>query len=382
MLMRCAFLMILLLALPGSGATAQTAAETEQQIKALKERIRSVERAQQRDARRHSEAEKQLRATEEAVAAARQRIRQLAQDEAAIRARQAALEAAAASTRQQLAGHQQALAAQLRKRHREGEQARLRLLLSQQDPVRLGRQLVYYDYLNRQQLELLASISEELARLADNAAALRREAAALAALAGRQAEELAGLEAARSERRTLLDGLAGQLADQDAELATLREQGAQLEQLLERLRQAVARAPAVQPLPGSGPFANARKQILWPVQGQVLSDYGRPRADGQLRWEGLMLAAEPGSEVRAVFHGTVIYADWLPGLGLLSVIDHGGGYMSLYGHNQALLRGVGERVAGGDIIAEAGDSGGLGRASLYFEIRKDGRPVNPRDWLP
>jgi murein hydrolase activator len=134
------------------------------------------------------------------------------------------------------------------------------------------------------------------------------------------------------------------------------------------------------PLEAAGAFAKLRGKLAWPVSGHLVARFGDTRAGG-VRWDGVLVATERGTPVKAVCEGRVIYADWLPGLGLLAILDHGDGYLSLYGHNERLYKAVGERVAAGDTIAAAGDSGGSGRPELYFEIRKGGKPVDPRPWF-
>jgi septal ring factor EnvC (AmiA/AmiB activator) len=163
-------------------------------------------------------------------------------------------------------------------------------------------------------------------------------------------------------------------------LARLRAQQAGLEKLLQELRVAVERLDRL-PADTHSAFAQLRGKLAWPVAGsQILARFGEPRAGG-IKWDGLLLSTEEGAPVRAVYQGRVIYADWLPGLGLLSIVDHGDGYMSLYGHNQQLYKAVGEEVKAGEAIAAAGDSGGSSRPELYFEIRKGGKPVDPRPWF-
>ena len=122
-------------------------------------------------------------------------------------------------------------------------------------------------------------------------------------------------------------------------------------------------------------------KLPWPVKGRVLAKYGQLRAGGPLKWQGLVIGAERGTQVRAPYHGRVVYADWLPGLGLLIVLDHGGGYMSLYGHNEQVYRRVGDRVAPGDALAAVGEAAGLGRPGLYLEIRKGKQTLDPQEWL-
>ena len=129
------------------------------------------------------------------------------------------------------------------------------------------------------------------------------------------------------------------------------------------------------------PFSTFKGKLTWPVAGEVLHDYGTSRGSGPLKWNGVVLAAPRGREVRAVYHGRVIFADWLAGMGLLVVVDHGENFMTLYGYNETVLKSPGDWVAPGDAIATVGDSGGQSQASLYFEVRQGTRPVNPRQWV-
>jgi septal ring factor EnvC (AmiA/AmiB activator) len=198
----------------------------------------------------------------------------------------------------------------------------------------------------------------------------------LAALENTQREQLAQLQTARSERGVVLQSFRSEARSRAASLDRLKQQQSLLEKLLRELRRAAQRFP----VEGRGPFATLKGQLAWPVEGRTLARFGERRA-GALRWEGMLLAAERGAPVRAIYHGRVLYADWLAGLGLLVIVDHGDGYLSLYGHNDQLYRKVGERVTAGDILAAAGDSGGRERPQLYFEIRRSGRPLDPQPWF-
>jgi septal ring factor EnvC (AmiA/AmiB activator) len=160
-------------------------------------------------------------------------------------------------------------------------------------------------------------------------------------------------------------------------LANSEREAAVLEKLVEELRKAINDFPI---LPQQ-PFDRVKGKLPWPVQGTLEARFGELRAGGPLKWRGVLIAAERGREVRAPFHGRVIYADWLPGLGLLIVLDHGDGYISLYGHNEQLFRRVGDKVAPGDVLAAVGDSGRGGKPGLYLEIRKGKQPLNPLTWL-
>jgi septal ring factor EnvC (AmiA/AmiB activator) len=159
-------------------------------------------------------------------------------------------------------------------------------------------------------------------------------------------------------------------------LERLHSQQAGLEKLLRELRTAMERFP----LEGNDAFARLRGKLAWPVSGRLVARFGDARAGG-VHWDGVLVATERGAPVKAVCQGRVIYADWLPGLGLLTIVDHGDGYLSLYGHNERLYKAAGEPVAAGEALAAAGDSGGSSRPELYFEIRKGGKPVDPRPWF-
>ncbi len=151
----------------------------------------------------------------------------------------------------------------------------------------------------------------------------------------------------------------------------------ELQQLLSGLQHALVDFPMVV----RDPFAGQKGSLSWPLRGRLVNDFGQPRAGGRLQWQGVMLGAERGTEVRAVYHGRVAYADWLPGMGLLMVIEHGDGFLSLYGHNESLYREVGDWVEAGETIGTVGDSGGKLLSALYFEIRRGVTPLNPHQWL-
>jgi septal ring factor EnvC (AmiA/AmiB activator) len=176
----------------------------------------------------------------------------------------------------------------------------------------------------------------------------------------------------------VLASISAQTQSRTQRLTRLRQQQSDLESLLAQLRRATASLPP-QDL-GHSPFARLRGRLPRPVAGRVIESYGQVRAGG-LKWQGDLFATERSAPVRAVSQGRVVYADWLAGLGLLIIIDHGDGYMSLYGHNARLYESVGQRVTAGQTIAQAGDSGGSARPELYFEIRKEGKPLDPHLWL-
>src|SRR5690606_22065978 len=243
-------------------------------------------------------------------------------------------------------------------------------------PARAGRMFAYYSYFGRARADRIASIEAHVAEIAALDAQLQAEEERLVALEAQQKEQVAQLEAARAERGKALAALDAASRSRAAKLEDLRSQQAGLEKLVRDLRRALERFP-VDP---TAAFAKLRGKLAWPTTGRIVATYGSARA-GAIKWDGMMIATARGAPVRSVASGRIAYADWLPGLGLLVIVDHGGGYLSLYGHNDQLYKAVGERVAPGDTIAAAGDSGGRSRPELYFEIRRGGKPIDPRPWF-
>jgi septal ring factor EnvC (AmiA/AmiB activator) len=257
-----------------------------------------------------------------------------------------------------------------------GRQEPLKLLLNQEDPALAGRMFAYYGYFGRARAGQIKAIADDVQRLAELTTELDAEDAELARLEQQQRAELSELEHARVQRSAVLAGLEAESRTRAQNLERLRAQQSGLEQLLKELRAAMERFP----LEANDAFAKLRGKLAWPVKGHLVARFGDARAGG-VRWDGVLVATERGAPVKAVFDGRVIYADWLPGLGLLAIVDHGDGYLSLYGHNERLYKAAGDRVAAGEALAGAGDSGGSGRTELYFEIRKGGKPVDPRPWF-
>lgn len=257
--------------------------------------------------------------------------------------------------------------------YRLGRSEPFKILLNLEDPQTASRMMRYYGYLTEARARRLAEYRRagvELAGLAEQAdiehARLQVNREALARERRRQA-------AALDERRELMAALSAQLADERLQVRKLRAEARRLERVLEDLAHSGAVA-------GAGPFAAQAGQLPWPVAGDLLHRYGESRAS-TLRWSGWMIAAAEGDPVRAVHAGTVVFADYLRGHGQLIIIDHGDGYLTLYAHNQMLLKVTGNRVDGGEIIARVGSSGGLNQTALYFEIRRGGKTLDPGRWL-
>ena len=306
---------------------------------------------------------------------------------------------------------QRLIGIQARAAYQSGRQEYVKLLLNQQNPEKFSRTLTYYDYLSEARMEQLATFNETLRQLANVEMDIANQQNQLleqkSALDGRR-EQLASV---RKERQLALAKLNKEFSARDQKLKAREQEQANLARVLKTIEETLARqareaeaarqqallAEREQPRSGTkannngplvsagasfgGPFAKARGQLPWPVNGRLVARYGTPRGgDARTKWDGVLIGAAAGSQVHAVHGGRVVFADWLRGAGLLVILDHGNGYLSLYGHNQSLLKDAGDVVKAGEAIATVGTSGGQDTPALYFAIRQQGRPIDPAQW--
>lgn len=269
------------------------------------------------------------------------------------------------------------LAEQLRAAYRSGRQSRMKLVLNQDDPLLLGRMMAYYDYLNRAQARHIALLREALTTLEVMQQSIDGELERIASLTREQQDVLDRLDGQRQSRQTLLAELERQIGGEESRLRELERNRRDLEALIERLADVLADIPA--DLGSRLGLAAQKGRLPMPVQGPVKHAYGQPRSGG-LNWQGWLIGAAAGVEVSAVAYGRVAFADWLRGYGLLIIIDHGQGFMSLYGHNESLLHEVGAWVEPGATIGVVGANTGNDQG-LYFELRKGGKAIDPAAWL-
>ena len=358
-------------------ATGELAKIKEKELEEVRQRISALKQSMDAAAADRDRLTAELQKAEVAISEKRLRLAELKRERDYSTQRRVELDAALAERKAELRNESAERAAQLRAAYMGGSQERLRLLLNQSDPATLGRLMAYYRYLNDYRagnIDVVTAAIRDLARLHSEIAA---EEARLEAIAARRSGELETLGAAQEARRALLVSLRQQLASEDREIQRLAAQEADLSRLIDELTSILSDYP----IRSEEPFSRYKGRLTWPVAGTLLHDFGQPRVDGRVTWNGVVLAAPRGREVRSVYHGRVVFADWLAGLGLLVIVDHGEGYMSLYGYNETLLKDAGDWVAPGDVIATVGDSGGQPQAGMYFELRQGTRPVNPRLWV-
>ncbi|MDH4049735.1 MAG: peptidoglycan DD-metalloendopeptidase family protein [Gammaproteobacteria bacterium] len=348
----------------------------EQELEQVRERISELKQSMDRRAAERDRITGELQAAEVLISEKRVHLQELERQRRFSEKKKAELDQKLKVREQELAAETELLEIQVRAAYTSGSQERIKLLLNQHDPATLGRQIAYYRYFSEYRGRNIDAVSRHIGELQVLRADVARENDRLAGLARARYVELTELSTAQDKRQQLLASLKTRIAEEGSEVSRLAAQ----EQDLSRLIAELGSILADYPIRSEEPFSELKGRLTWPVAGGLVHDFGQPRAGG-LKWNGVVLSAARGREVRAVYHGRIVFADWLSGMGLLVIVDHGEGFLTLYGYNETLLKATGDWVAPGDVIATVGDSGGQAQAGLYFEIRQGKTPVNPRRWI-
>jgi len=349
----------------------------ERELEDVRERISSIKESMDASAAERDRLTTELQEAEVAISEQRMRIKEVEREQRYTIKKKEELDADLAEREAHLDEESAALAAQVRAAYMSGSQEKIRLLLNQRDPATLGRLMAYYRYLNDYRAGNIDAVIEQIRQLDELRSKIAAEEDRLAGLAKTRYAELTRLNQAQESRTALLASLRQKMKTEGQEVERLAAQEKDLTRLIAELTAILSDYP----ISSEQPFSEHKGKLTWPVAGTLLHDFGQPRVGGNIKWNGVVLAAPRGREVRAIYHGRVAFADWLAGMGLLVIIDHGDSYMTLYGYNETILKNAGDWVAPGDVIATVGDSGGQSQASLYFELRRGKQPVNPRRWV-
>jgi len=367
---------------------------SEQDLDRLRARIGDLQKSLAAAEESRSEAADALKSSEKAVSEANRALFQLDQGNRKLGEDLEAIARKGRDLKADMAVQQAHVERLLRLQYSQGAQDRLRLLIEGHDLSTVERHLEYYAYLSRARAEVIArlrSSSEQLAALEEETLRKRSE---LAANQAAQSLEKQRLDRERSARATMLKRISGTISRQRREIGRLQRDEARLTKLIEEIGKALAARPADKAARKGRPvdevadasaaskaFASLKGRMKFPVKGELMNRYGSPREEGGAVWKGLFIRASTGQSVHAVADGRVVYADWLRGFGNLLILDHGGGYMSLYGNNDGLLRQLGDPVRAGDVVAQVGATGGVEESGLYFELRHEGKPFDPMKWV-
>ncbi|MEW8506750.1 MAG: peptidoglycan DD-metalloendopeptidase family protein [Candidatus Thiodiazotropha sp.] len=352
--------------------------ETKERLEEVKKRIQILQKQLRSTKGRREEHSQALQKTERQIGDFARRIRTTGQSLKRQQRRLAELERERADARLHLDQQRASLEGQIRAGYAMGRQEKLKILLNQQDPAVVSRVMVYYDYFNSARVERMARIEQSLTQLKSLEREIAQEEQRLQQLLAKNRNQKRQLEAARLGRKEIIANLNRHLKDKGVELDSLKSDEKQLRALLADLQQALSDIPI--DTTAHVPFNSRKGKLPWPSRGRLVARFGSSREVGKLKWDGVLIAAPEGQDVRAIHHGRVAFADWLRGFGLLLIIDHGDGYMSLYGHNQSLFKETGEWVEPGEVVAQVGNSGGRTTSGIYFGIRHNGQAKNPTQW--
>ena len=377
LLKNCAISLVLVALLYGlspAGLVFAQSNDAEQELAELQEELKARQQALQGSKADAQELQSVLEQSEKDIGAVARRLNNTKTALAENRDQQESLKSRRDELEQAIAQQQELLGGQLRTAFISGNYDYAKMVFYQEDAARFERVLTYYRYLNEARQKEITQFKVSVTELEQVNAELQAKAQELTALLSDQERQQNELVARQQDRQQTLVKLRSKIASEESRIAQLREAEQALVEAIERAQRA-SRVP--QELTG---LSSEKGKLLKPASGTLRRLFGK-RRQGQVRWKGIMIDGREGSSVKAIAHGRVIYSDWLRGFGLVTIIEHGDGYMSVYGHNQALLRSAGDAVAKGETVALLGQSGGQSSPNLYFEIRHKGKALNPLQWL-
>ena len=388
-----------------SEAPKQALSVVQQRLEALKKQLSSSQEA-------HKDAADALKDSEVAISHANKKLYEINQRQQQNKDTLAQLASDSISANQTLSQQQQLLSSQLYQQYIHGKQSYVQMILQSEHPSEIARDVYYYSYIAKARAELIIKMQGSLDKINQLNAATAAAQQQVLILKQKQVETRQSLESQKREKSKVVSSLSQQIAAQRGEIKKLSQDEKQLSQLVKRLASIRPSSPrkasasespdqsaiketvpqnrstktviANNTLPSNefagGNFSTLKGKLRLPIRGEVTNRFGANREDSGISWKGLFIRANAGTEVKAVANGQVVFADWLRGFGNLIILDHGDGYMSLYGNNQALLKAVGSNVHTGDTIAAVGNSGGIESNGLYYELRRQSLPFDPLSW--
>lgn len=362
--------------LPSHAAVSTEDENKPQQLEAVNADIKTLEKTLKSIRKRRSSLESALQTNEKSIGNLHRDIRTIEQHLRKGRAEQKRLNHQLKELMKEREVKLQTLTISLRSAYIAGQDSPLKLLLNQEDPSVVTRMLTYQRYFSDAQNDVADALRKTIDRLSSTEALLASTNQTLEANHNQLAARRDRLTISNSERQTLLSKLANDEKSQGQRLLKLETQQQELEQLIAaiaNLKKATANFDQS--------ITEARGKLSWPITGRIKHRFGQHRTDSRTPWNGLFIEVAQGTTVKAAWHGQIIFADWLKGFGLLLILNHGNDYMTLYAHNQSLLHNIGDWVSAGDEIAETGATGGNNDRGLYFELRHNGKPINPSQWL-
>lgn len=344
----------------------------------LQKSITKVQQHLKGNKRQRSHVVTELKTLEAEISKNSRKLKQLEKDVYASRKQVKQLKNELKQLNRQLSDQRTILSEQIRSAYGMGHQQNLKMLLNQQDPAQAGRTQAYFNYLNRARQQQIDTFLATFELKKQTESSLEQSLTAQNKLLKAQKKKKRQRQKQRLQRKNLLAELSKKIKNQESTLSSLESSRGRIENLLKSLGELLADIPTS---PSENqPFIAQKGSLPWPVKGRFMNRFGQNKNYGDLKWNGILIKAALGTPVRVISHGRVVFSDWLQGFGFITIIDHGDGYMSLYGQNESLFKQTGDWVQAGEVIAAAGDSGGQPVSGVYFEIRSRGKPVNPSKW--
>ncbi|MDI1362778.1 peptidoglycan DD-metalloendopeptidase family protein [Methylotenera sp.] len=408
----CTSLFVLMLAC-APYANANKKEQSKQNLNDVQQRLEALKKELDNSQEAHKDAADALKESELAISAANKKLFEINQKQQQNKKTLSQLKSDSISTNQALEQQQNLLSSQLYQQYIHGQQSYLQMILQSENPSEIARDVEYFSYVAKARASLINKMQgnlNKISKLNDATASALKE---VADLKQKQVDEKRALESQKQAKSKVVSSLSQQIAAQRSEIKKLTRDEKRLSELVERLAKIIPPTPkkvrpkrepttttntAETPTSNKPPkevlanntepsqefsgasFAALRGKLRLPVRGDVMNRFGSSREDSGISWKGLFIKANEGAEVKSVATGRVVFADWLRGFGNLIILDHGNGYMSLYGNNQAVLKQVGDNVRAGDVIASVGNSGGNQTNGLYYELRSQSRPFDPLSW--
>lgn len=404
------YLCVLWLGFASAAFAEKKAEQPKRALNDVHERLESLKKELNNSKEAHKDAADALKDSEKAISAANKKLYEIARKQQENKQVLAKLQLDSEATNQALAQQQQLLSKQLYQQYMHGEQSYVQMILQSEQPSLIARDIHYFSYIAKARTETIRQMQANLDKInklnQETAAALQQ----VAELKQKQIEERRTLEQQKAAKSKVVKSLSKQIASQRSEIQKLKRDEKRLAQLVDRLAQAALAKPRLSKKLSSSPgtdtesisqnsqkviasnqtlpsdevtgihFSALKGKLRLPVRGDVTNRFGGNREDSGVSWKGLFIRANEGAEVKSVAGGRVVFADWLRGFGNLIIVDHGDGYMSLYGNNQTMLKQSGDTVRGGDAIAHVGNSGGNASSGVYYELRRQSKPFDPLSW--
>jgi septal ring factor EnvC (AmiA/AmiB activator) len=362
----------------------------QEELENLRKRIAIVQQNMEKTSESKTEASDALRESERAISNSNRKLAELVAKLRTADQKLGKLQAQQKKLNADIAGQQALLGKLLYQQYLGGKQEYLKLILNSQDPNQIARDLSYYQYIARDRSAWLATLRSNLNTLDTLSISTREQRAELASLRTEQATQKATLVKEQRARKRVLGKISLQLHRQRREISRLQRDESRLSRLVDQLTKMLAQPESKSlfrndKLPDNrfdgSPFDQLKGKLALPVRGVITNRFGTPRPESTVDWKGLFLRTSSGQPVKAIAAGRVVFSDWLRGFGNLLIIDHGKGYMSLYGNNETLYKQVGDVLRGGDTIAAVGNTGGNEEFGLYFELRHESKPLDPMKWM-